>query len=243
MNKKARVLNCPVDIIDSENALNIVKDAIKENKNFQIITLNPEMIMNAQKNKDFFEIINNSDLNIIDGIGVKIALNLKGIHCTNIRGVDFSRKLIELANNDNLPIGFLGAKEEVINATCDNFKKQYPSLNIVYKRNGYFKNDNEIIDEITNSNPKILLVGLGSPKQEEFIIKLKNQLKGCIMIGVGGSFDVFSGFVKESPKVYRTLGLEWLYRTICQPERIKRIFPTLPIFLLKCIIDNVGKKG
>ena len=62
------------------------------------------------------------------------------------------------------------------------------------------------------------------------------------MIGVGGSFDVYSGFTKESPLIFRKLGLEWLYRTICQPERFKRIFPTLPIFLLKCIMENIGRR-
>ena len=104
-------------------------------------------------------------------------------------------------------------------------------------------NDDEIIAQIKEANPQILLVGLGSPKQEEIILKLKNELQGCAMVGVGGSFDVFSGIVKESPLVWRKLGLEWLYRTICQPERFKRIFPVLPIFLIKCIINSVFKKG
>ena len=83
-----------------------------------------------------------------------------------------------------------------------------------------------------------MLIGLGSPRQEEFIVKLKQSINGCIMVGVGGSFDVFSGIVKESPVIFRKLGLEWLYRTLLQPERFKRIFPVLPIFLLKCIMDT-----
>ena len=63
-----------------------------------------------------------------------------------------------------------------------------------------------------------------------------------VMIGVGGSFDVFSGNVQEAPVIYRKLGLEWLYRTICQPERFRRIFPALPIFLIKCIMENILKR-
>ncbi len=243
MSEKIKVLNCPVDLVSSEVALKCVCGALKSGKNFHIVTINPEMIMNAQKNSSFFEIINNSDLNVADGVGVKIALKIKGVVCENIRGVDFARSLVRYADKNNLPIGFIGAKEEVINAACDNFKKEYPNLNIVYKRNGYFQNDSEIINEIKSASPSILLVGLGSPRQEEFICELKKALKGCVMIGVGGSFDVFSGFTKESPVIYRKLGLEWLYRTICQPERFKRIFPTLPLFLLKCIIDTKGKKG
>ena len=243
MEKRAEVLKCPVDVIDFEDALNQVKCAIFANKNFHIVTINPEMIMNAQNTSYFLDILNSSDMNIADGVGVKIALKLKGINCENTRGIDFSRRLIALANDLVLPIGFLGAKEEVMSASCENFKKKFPDLNIVYKRNGYFDSDNEIIEEIKQSSPRILLVGLGSPKQEEFIVKLKKTLNGCVMIGVGGSFDVFSGFVKESPLIFRKLGLEWFYRTVCQPERIKRIFPTLPIFLIKCIMENIGRRS
>ena len=242
MNNKAKILNCRIDLIDEQNALNEAKKALMENRNFHIITINPEMIMNSEKNPDFKELINNSDLNIPDGVGVKIALKIKSINQNQIRGVDFSRKLIELASKDNLRLGFLGAKEEVIQKAKENFLKKYPNLNFVYTRNGYFKNDDEIINEIAEKNPQILLVGLGSPKQEEIIVKLKNKLKSCVLIGVGGSFDVFSGLTKEAPVIYRKMGIEWLYRTILQPERFKRIFPTLPLFLIKCIIETTFKK-
>lgn len=246
MNSKisnTKVLNCRVDLINGENALLKAKEAIDDNKNFHIITINPEMIMNAQKNPCFFEILNNSNLNIVDGVGVSLALKLQRIEQKPVRGVDFSRKLVGLANDNNYKIGFLGAKEEVVLKTVENFKAQYPSLNVVYSHNGYFKSFDEIKDEIIASQPQILLVALGSPKQEEIIVELKKYLQGCVMIGVGGSFDVFSGLVEESPEIYRKLGLEWLYRTIKQPERFKRIFPLLPMFLIKCIINIVLKKG
>ena len=243
MSMKAFVLNCPIDLCNLEEASNKANDAIQNNINFQIITINPEMIMNAQKNEHFFNILSNSDLNIADGVGVKIALKLKKINQNQIRGVDFSRELIKLASQNNYRVAFLGAKEEVIQKAKENFLKKYPNLNFVYTRNGYFDNENEIIEEIKSANPQILLVGLGSPKQEEIITKLKSVLQGCTMVGVGGSFDVFSGIVKESPMIYRKLGLEWLYRTILQPERFKRIFPVLPIFLIKCIIESIQKKG
>ena len=229
MSIRAGVLNCPIDLCDSSYALNCTIKAINEDKNFHIVTINPEMIMNAQKSNHFFDILNNSDLNIADGVGVKIALQLKGIKHNHTRGVDLSRALIKLASEKNYKIGFIGAKEEVIQKTKENFLAQYPNLNIVYLRNGYFNNDEEIIKEIKEASPQILLVGLGSPRQEEFIVKLKEELHGCTLIGVGGSFDVFSGIVKESPLVFQKLGLEWLYRTILQPERFKRIFPVLPI--------------
>ena len=243
MSMKAFVLNCPIDLCSLDDALNKANDAIQNNINFQIITINPEMIMNAQKNEHFFNILSNSDLNIADGVGVKIALKLKKIKQNQIRGVDFSRELVKLASENNYRIAFLGTKEEIIQKAKENFLKKYPNLNFVYTRNGYFDDENKIIEEIKSANPQILLVGLGSPKQEEIIVKLKSVLQGCTMVGVGGSFDVFSGIVKESPMIYRKLGLEWLYRTILQPERFKRIFPVLPIFLIKCIIESIQKKG
>ena len=243
MNSKAYVLNCPVEICNQNEALESAKKAIDTNSNYHIITINPEMIMNAQKNSAFFEILNKSNLNIADGVGVKLALKLQGIKQPQIRGVDFSRALIKMASENNYKVAFLGAKEEVVNLAKENFLKQYPSLNFVYVRNGYFEDENQIIQEIKQAQPQILLVGLGSPKQEEIISKLKNELHSCVMVGVGGSFDVFSGITKEAPMIYRKLGLEWLYRTILQPERFKRIFPVLPIFLIKCIMNTILKKG
>ena len=243
MSMKAFVLNCPVELCSAEEAIETSKLAIEEKRNYQIITINPEMIMNAQKNKAFFDILNDSDLNIPDGVGVKIALKLQGIVQNQIRGVDFARALIKMANEFNYRVAFLGAKEEVINLAKENFLKEYPNLNFVYVRNGYFDDESKILEEIKQADPQILLVGLGSPRQEQLIVKLKEILGGCVMVGVGGSFDVFSGIVKESPKIFRKMGLEWLYRTICQPERFKRIFPVLPIFLIKCIINSVLKKG
>ena len=243
MSIRTTLLNCPIDLCDIDFAIEKSKQAVDSNQNLHIVTINPEMIMNAQSNKEFFQIINSSELNIVDGVGVKIGLKFKKINQNQIRGVDFSRRLIKLASENNYRVGFLGAKEEVIQKAKENFLNEYPNLNFTYTRNGYFQNDEEIIEEIKNVSPQIMLIGLGSPKQEEFIFKLKQTLNGCVFVGVGGSFDVFSGIVKESPLIFQKLGLEWLYRTISQPERFKRIFPTLPIFLIKCIISSIQKKG
>ena len=242
MNERICVLNCPIDNIDVNSALKRVCCAIENKKNFQIITINPEMIINAQKNKEFFNVINSADLIIPDGIGVKIALQLKGIKIHKIRGIDFSRELIKLSCKKGLKIGFLGAKEEIIQKAKENILNKYKNINIAYVHNGYFDNENKIIEEIRHSDVKILLVGMGSPYQEEFIRKLKQTLNGTVMIGVGGSFDVYSGTIKEAPIFYQKLGLEWMYRTILQPERFGRIFPLLPLFLIKCIINSTMSK-
>ena len=117
----------------------------------------------------------------------------------------------------------------------ENLKSEVNGLNVVYYHNGYFRDDNEIYDELKKAKAKLVLVALGSPKQEFFIYNAKNIIPPCLMIGIGGSLDVWSGNVKRAPKIFQKLGLEWLYRTISQPERFKRIFPAIPKFLWKVI--------
>ena len=123
-------------------------------------------------------------------------------------------------------------------------REEYANLNITYVRNGYFtESDEKIIkEEIKAISPKVLLVALGSPKQEMMISELKEVMPNTIFIGVGGSFDVWSGVVQRAPEIYQKLGLEWLYRTIKEPSRFKRIFPTLPLFLIQVIMETVNEK-
>ena len=82
---------------------------------------------------------------------------------------------------------------------------------------------------------------MGSPKQESFIYNAKKVLKPALMIGIGGNLDVWSGTVKRAPKIFQKLGLEWLYRTVTQPSRFKRIFPTLPLFIIKAFNHKFSK--
>ena len=91
--------------------------------------------------------------------------------------------------------------------------------------------------------PRLVLCALGSPKQEEFIAKSKTMLPDSLFIGVGGSFDVWSGVVQRAPEIYQKLGLEWLYRTVKEPQRFKRIFPTLPLFVLNVLREKFIPKG
>jgi superfamily II DNA/RNA helicase len=99
----------------------------------------------------------------------------------------------------------------------------------------------EIYNELNSKSPKLILVAMGSPRQEKFIYNAKRYLKPALMIGIGGSLDVWSGAVKRAPMIFQKLGLEWLYRTVTQPERFKRIFPTLPLFLIKAFNYKFSK--
>ncbi len=230
-----------MDILTYNQALECAKSAIDNGENMQVVTINPEMVELAKKDKDFANVLKHSELVVADGVGIKIALKLKGVNQERIGGVDYSRSLIEMCARNNLRLALLGAKEEVINTVCQKLKCEFENLNIVFSHNGYFNDENAILNEIKKACPQVLLCALGAPKQEFIIYRLKEMLQGCTMVGVGGSFDVFAGCVQRAPIMWQKLGLEWLYRTIKQPERFRRIFPTLPIFLFESIIDSIKK--
>ena len=206
-------------------------EALQYAEKGQVVTINPEMILSPKSNPDFAEIINSAELVIPDGIGVQLGLKILGHNVRRIAGIEFGRKLIDKFASQ--PTAFVGAKPEIIQKAVENLKKEVPNLDAVYVQDGYFKDDDRVLDELTAANPKLVLVALGSPKQEIFISKAKNLLPNALFIGLGGSFDVWSGVVERAPEIWQKLGLEWLYRTVKEPKRFKRIFPTLPLFVLK----------
>lgn len=207
----------------------------------QIVTINPEMIECANKNSDFKYVINNAEMVVPDGIGVQLGLKILGYDVKRIAGIDLGKALIKRAYCLKKSVALIGAKEEVVENAVVNLKAEMPDLNIVYYHDGYFDNDAAIINDLTDKKPDFIMVALGSPKQEFFISKLKSALPDSVMIGIGGSFDVWAGAVKRAPIIYRKLGLEWLYRTVCEPSRFKRIFPTLPRFVLKILKERLKK--
>ena len=232
------LLGLNIDNYTLEEALNVAKKLIDGQKVSQVVTINPEMFQTAEKDNNFANIIKEAEMVIPDGVGVKIALKLIGKKADRIPGIDFAKRLLKEAASSGIPVAIVGSKEEVITKAVTNLQKEISGLNIVYYHNGYFNNDEEIYNELKAKSPKLILVALGSPKQEQFIYNAKKLLNPALMIGVGGSLDVWSGYVKRAPKIFQVLGLEWLYRTISQPSRFKRIFPTLPLFLIKVLSSN-----
>lgn len=229
------LLGFNIDNYSFDEAIKRAKELIDGQKVSQVVTINPEMFEYAPKDNDFTNIVKEAEMVIPDGVGVKIALKLNGYDVARIPGIDFARRLLEESAINNIPVAIVGAKEEVISKAIENLRTEINGLNIVYYHNGYFSNDEDIYNEINSKSPKLILVAMGSPRQEKFIYNAKKVLKSALMVGIGGSLDVWSGMVKRAPKIFQVLGLEWLYRTVSQPERIKRIFPTLPLFLLKAL--------
>lgn len=210
-------------------------------KHGQIVTINPEMISAAQSNPEFADIIKKAELVVADGIGVEIGLKILGYSVKRIAGIDLGKALIEKFTASGKSVAMIGAKPGVVDSAVVNLSKEYQNLNVVYSHDGYFDNDEDIIESVISANPDLILVALGSPKQEFFIHNIKEKLPTSTLIGLGGSFDVWAGVVERAPKIYQKLGLEWLYRTLKEPKRFKRIFPTLPLFVLKVLKERFSR--
>lgn len=231
---RAKLLGYDIDKFDFESAVEYAKTI-----SGQVVTINPEMMSNP----DMKEVVNNAELVIPDGIGVEIGLKICGHNVRRIPGIQFAYRMLEECAKDGSSVALVGAKPEIIQLACKNLKEDIENLNIVYAQDGYFKDDERVWAELKQADPRLVLCALGSPKQELFIIEAKKLLPNALFIGVGGSFDVWSGVIQRAPEIYQKLGLEWLYRTVKEPQRFKRIFPTLPLFVLRVIRDRFIPKG
>lgn len=242
--KTHKVLGYDVDLLTFDEAVKVILERIKEKNGMQVVTINPEMIELAGKSKAFSSILRNADMVVPDGSGIKLALKLKGIEQEQIPGIDLAHELITSCEIFKYSVALIGAKESVLQTTVKRLKSEFEGVDICYYKNGYFASskEDEIINALAESDPQLVLVALGAPKQEIFINKCRKKIPEAVFIGVGGSFDVWAGEVERAPEFFRIMGCEWIYRTYKQPERIKRIYKTLPMFLFKAIIEAIRKK-
>lgn len=245
-NKRIRILDIPVDMVDSKEALSIFERIIDEPGCNLVVTPNSEIIVNATKDKELKKIIESAALVIPDGIGLVYASKIMGVPLKErVTGIDFLSSILEFLEKTGKSVFFLGSKPatddqpSVAQLAADKIKEKYPSLKIVGSHHGYFKEDDEptIVQEINNSEADFLCVALGSPKQERFVYNNQKELNVKAAIGVGGSLDIWAGTLKRAPEFYRNHGLEWLYRFIQQPSRYKRM-AALPLFIIKVVISK-----
>ena len=211
---------------------------IEKYEKVNIVSGNPEILLNGMKNNKLKESFNaETSLIIPDGIGTVLASKIvKDPVKEKIAGIDVVKEILMKAEKEKKSIYLLGAEEEVLVKCIENIKKQHPSLNIAGSNNGFFELNNckDIIEDIKSKDIYAIFVAMGSPRQEIFIDKILHDSNIKIFMGVGGVFDVFAGKVNRAPKWMISLGLEWLYRTIKEPFRIKRL-GAIPKFLIQVV--------
>lgn len=212
----------------------IIYPKLKNQEKCFIVTANPEFVVATRDNPDFKAIVQSSDYVLPDGVGIIHAANFTGQRLVErVTGVDVMYKMLEHANDHGYSVFFLGAKEDANKKAVEEAKKQFPDLVIAGRRNGYFNRlDPEVSDYVASTKPDIIFAALGMQRQEEWIYHSMDKFDKGIFIGVGGSLDVLSGNVSRAPKFWIKFQIEWLYRLIKQPSRLKRDLKVLEFMLL-----------
>lgn len=205
-----------------------VQKYIREEKFLHLVGVNADKINEIEKNVELKRIVVESEIINADGASLIIASKiLKKPLKERVAGIDLMEELLKFSNQNELKIYLLGAKEETIIKTKNVISEKYPDLHIVGYRNGYFddKDFDEIKEEIIRSNAHLVFIGITSPKKEYIIDKFRSEGLKKVFMGVGGSFDVFSGEIPRAPLWLQNLNLEWLFRVINEPKRLfKRYF-------------------
>ena len=253
------ILGVRIDNLSEKEILEKVRSFLGEKKFHQIATINPEFILEAGRNEDFRNILNNCDLNVADGFGLKVASWRSGEKLNpRIAGADLMEEILRLAEKNNLK-NFLVANSRGLSTweeIRDAILKNYPTLkvsgiNMDYHSgldpessrailgfsldSRFHRNDRNNINECA-----IVFCNFGAPYQEKFLHSLKSMKNSKIRLamGVGGSFDYLTDKINRAPVFMRKIGLEWLWRLIQQPRRIKRIWNAVIIFPIKVIFSK-----
>ena len=210
---KTEIFGIKFDDLTMEEAIERIKGFLKDDRQHYIVLPYSEFVVRAQKDEEFRNILNSADFCLCESQGLYLTAKFLGKKIKEpINGVELIYKL-------KGKIFLFGGKDEVIKKVKEKLNSE-----VVGAENGYQDSD-KVIEKINKVKPDILLVGLGSPKQERWIYGNLEKIPSVkVAIGVGGAFDFISNKIKRAPKFIQRIGLEWLWRLILQPRRIKRIF-------------------
>jgi len=215
--------------------------AARDQSAAQVVTLGTEMVVYAQRDPRYRDVVNACALSVCDTVGLLKVLRARGAHLRErVTGVELIEHICGRAAREGASVYLLGGAEGVAQRAADELTARYPGLKIAGTRNGYFTDSESgpIVDAIRESGAQIVFAGLGFPRQE-FWLAEHLRATGCgAGIGVDGSFDVLSGRVERAPALWRRLGLEWLYRLVREPKRWRRQL-ALPQFVLLVAADGV----
>lgn len=232
-----------VDSLEMQDALNWMDGRIKEHNPGSIAVVNANKYWCMSKDKRLQQFVQNADLVIPEWAVVWGAARLGTALKSYVPGVALLQATIPWAALKGYRPYFLGAKPEIVDVLSARLKSDFPSLKPAGFHHGYFKTEKEdqlVKDEIRNSNPDIVFVAMGSPKQEYWIDDNLRDLKIPVSMGVGGSFDVLAGVKRDTPSWCRGNGLEWLYRLSQEPKAYwKRYLICNPWFVWQVITAYV----
>lgn len=227
------ILGVAIDALTLETAVAQVDTWLAQKETKFIATANAEMVMLAYKDPAFGQVLAAADLVLADGAGIVWAGEQLHKHFpARVAGIDFMTALVERAAQTGTKMYFFGGAPGVAAEAAQRLESRFGTLPIVGVRDGYFaaSENDAIAADIRESGAQLLFAGLGVPKQEDWLTRMRPQLPGIVSLGVGGSFDVLSGRLKRAPLFWQKNRLEWLYRLALQPSRLRRM-GALPQFM------------
>ena len=206
------------------------------------VTPNPEFILAARKDSRFRDTLQQAHLVLADGVGVIHSARILGRPLKGrVPGIEFAQALMGWMAAHGKRLFLLGAKPGVAELAAANLKSTYPGLIVCGTHDGYFKQDGPVAEEIRSSAADVVFVCLGAPKQEYWMVEHGPSTGARLMVGLGGSLDVFAGVVERAPKGFQKLGMEWLYRLYKEPKRIGRM-ARLPLVLWYALVARIRGK-
>ena len=230
---KTDVLGVLFDDLTMDEALDRAEELMSAGVGHYVVTPNPEFIQTAKKDEDFCRLLNEADLSVADGIGVIYAARILGCPLKEkVTGIGLASGLCERMAAKGQKLFLLGAKPGVAEEAGERLRARYPGLTICGVHDGYFQDDTPVVEQIKRSEADVVFVCLGAPKQEKWMARNGEACGAKLLLGLGGSLDVFAGQVKRAPEGWQKMGLEWLYRLIKQPSRFGRM-ARLPLVLVE----------
>jgi len=230
---RVHILGMPVDRVDMAEAIRRIEAFIAERGPHLVLTADSSMLVAAQEDAEVAELFSEAALVTPDSAGVIWASGKFGKPiAAKVSGVDLVDQICRVSAIHGYRIYFLGAAEGIAEEAADKLRAKYPGCQIVGTRNGFFGLDEQeaIAREIGELKADVLFVAMGIPRQEKFIRATQHLHGAKVAMGVGGSFDVFSGRVKRAPKLFQKLKLEWLWRVMLNPSKLPKVM-TLPRFV------------
>lgn len=231
------VLNLPVHL--SDNYEEWLCDRIENGISTHVVTMNSEMAIMAEDDINLATVIQKADLVVPDGSGIILYLRRRGQKQRRIAGIELASSLVEIFGKKgaDYPICFYGGKPGITERAAKKWQEKIPSINIIYNHGYLSKTElKEWCEKIEELQPKLILVGLGVPRQELWIANHRHLVPSAVWVGVGGSFDIWAGEKNRAPKFFCDNNLEWLYRLYQEPHRWKRML-ALPEFFWKAIFS------
>ena len=238
--RRIEVLGVPIDCITLDQTMGTIETMIHSGRPHLIVTADSSGIVQAQSDRELMDLYRRSDLNTPDSTGVVWAMNRQGANQNErVSGVEIADRICRMSAEKNWSIFLLGSSPGVADEAAANLRKKYPGVKIVGTRHGFFKpeEDMRVAEEVAKLNPDILLVAMGIPRQEKFILRTMPVIKARVAIGVGGTLDVFSGRAKRAPKLIQKISMEWLWRLILNPSKIAKA-KLLPKFVWLNLRDS-----